>query len=243
MTISELLQKIPFQDASLLLGALTHRSYLQEHPNSVECNERLEFLGDALLTFLSGEYLYRRFPEKREGDLTPLRSQLVDKPQLAKFANSLDIGKWMRLGKGAEKDGGRLQPRLLCNTFEAVVGAYFLDSGIEAVRDFIEPLFEEAIREKSSTNHSFKSDSNNHIDIKNRFQDWAFRSIQINPQRQPPEYIIIAESGPPNAKNYTAEVRVNSISYGIGYGRSKKEAEKAAAVDALAKVEGKKLGC
>jgi ribonuclease-3 len=230
--LDEILKQLPFQDASLILRALTHTSYMHENPNSGEDNERLEFLGDALLNFLSGEYLYRRYPEKMEGELTPLRSRLVDKPQLAEFAVSLDLGKWMRLGKGAEKDGGRTQSRLLSNTFEAIVGAYFLDSGVEAVRDFVEPLFDSAIGENSL--ELFKSDSDNDlknfVDSKNRFQEWVQRNITPTP----PKYFTQQIGGLSHAPEFVAKVLVDGKSYGEGKGRNKKDAEKAAAEDALA---------
>ncbi len=114
---------------------------LTNTPCESEDNERLEFLGDAVLNFLSGEFLYRRYPKISEGDLSHLRSTLVNNKQLSKFAIELHIDTQMRLGKGAEKDGGRHNELLLSSTFEAIIGAYFLDSGIDAVRAFIQPFF------------------------------------------------------------------------------------------------------
>lgn len=118
----------PFHDRALLELALTHRSYVNEHPEVQAHNERLEFLGDAVLNFISGNFLYKRFPYKAEGELTPLRSALVDEQQLAKFAEMLELGPLMKLGKGAEREGGRQNANLLSSTFEAIVGAYFLDT-------------------------------------------------------------------------------------------------------------------
>ncbi|MBN3886830.1 MAG: ribonuclease III [Nostoc sp.] len=235
--LDELLKQLPFQDASLLLRALTHTSYMHENPNSGEDNERLEFLGDALLNFLSGEYLYRRYPDKKEGELTPLRSRLVDKPQLAKFAVSLDLGRWMRLGKGAEKDGGRTQSRLLSNTFEAIIGAYFLDSGVESVRDFVEPLFDSAIVQNSPVPHESDSKSNNFVDSKNRFQEWVQRTVTPTP----PKYFTEQIGGSSHAPEFIAKVLVDGKIYGEGKGRNKRDAEKAAAEDALANLKKQSL--
>ena len=236
--LDEILKKLPFQDASLLQRALTHRSYIYENPNSGEDNERLEFLGDAILTFLSGEYLYRSYPEMREGEMTPLRSRLVDKPQLAKFATDLEIGRCIRLGKGAEIEGGRTNSSLLSNTFEAIIGAYFLDSGVEAVRDFMEPLFTQA---KENKNPKSLPEPKNPLDSKSRFQQWALANIEENPQRQVPKYITSRSGGADNAPEFIAKVFVGEKEYGEGRGRSRKDAEKCAAEDALAKLKRRGL--
>lgn len=140
--LRELLEKIPFQNALLLDHALTHRSYLFENPTQTQGdNEQLEFLGDSVIEFLAGDYLYKQYLGRSEGELTKRRSKLVDNIQLAKFATDLSLGRWIRLGKGEESQGGRTKQSLLSNTFEAVIGAYYLDSGIEAVRELVEPLF------------------------------------------------------------------------------------------------------
>ena len=141
-----MIDKIPeFKNQKLLQQALTHRSYLNENYGDEEDNESLEFIGDALLGFLVGELLYRRYKEEhnlKPKELTRIRSLLVDEKQLAKFAVQLGIGAKMRLGKGAEKDGGRKNPALLSDTFEAIIGAYFLDSNLTKVKPFIKRLFE-----------------------------------------------------------------------------------------------------
>ncbi len=216
----------PIRDKKLLQQALTHRSYVNEHPERGEDNERLEFLGDAVLGFLVGELLYRRYPQMSEAQLTRLRSKLVDEPQLTKFSKELGLGKLMRLGKGAERDGGRESPSLLSDTFEAIIAAYFLESGIEAVRDYVQPLFL-SVAEDILTSQS-DANSKNLVDSKNRFQQWALANQGENPQ-----YAIVKESGPDHAKEFTAEVRVKSIVYGVGKGRRKQEAEKSAAESAL----------
>ncbi|MEG4023012.1 ribonuclease III [Microcoleus sp. S13C4] len=231
-SLAELLETLNFQDASLLNQALTHRSFLFENPKEVsEDNELLEFLGDALLTFLSAEYLYRDYSNKSEGELTCIRSALVDKAQLAKFAIELDIGKWMRLSKGEVTSGGRTKNTLLSNTFEAVIGAYFLDSGIEAVREFVEPLFTSVVENFLSLTPDI--DSKHLVDSKNRFQEWVHRNIGSIP----PQYITINEAGPSHAKEFTVELRVNDKLYGQATASSKKDAEKLAAEAALKKIE------
>jgi len=135
-------QQLPtFQNTQLWETACTHRSYFNEHLEVEADNERLEFLGDAVLGFLVGKLLYQQYPQMREGELSRLRSRLVNNEhQLAQFALSLSLDQYLRLGKGAEKEGTRQNPEVLSDMFEAVIGAYFLDSGIEAVQAFIEPL-------------------------------------------------------------------------------------------------------
>ena len=212
----------PIRNVKLLYQALTHRSYVNEHPEAEENNERLEFLGDAVLGFVVGEMLFTRFPQMSEAELTRLRSKLVDEPQLAKFGRELGIGQRMRLGKGADRDGGRDSPSLLSDTFEAIIGAYFLESGIEAVRNYVELLYRSM--------DYFQSDivTQNLIDSKNRFQQWALANIGENPL-----YEIIAESGPDHAKEFTAQVSVQAEVYGVGQGRRKQDAQKRAAEAAL----------
>ncbi|MDZ8224763.1 MULTISPECIES: ribonuclease III [unclassified Nostoc] len=217
-----------FHNEKLLRRALTHRSYVHENPGEGEHNERLEFLGDALLNFLSGEYLYKCHPEMGEDELTRRRSALVDEKQLAKFAEEVGLDFRMRLGKGAIRDGGFQNPNLLSSTFEAVLGAYYLDndSNIEAVRAIIEPLFDSV-----DPKHIIVSRSN--VDSKNRFQEWVQRNVTPNP----PKYFTEQIGGPSHAPEFIAKVLVNEKIYGEGKGRNKKEAEKAAAEDALDKLK------
>lgn len=214
----------PFRDAALLQQAMTHRSYVNEHPGAGSHNERLEFLGDAVLNFLSGEYLYKRYPDKPEGDLTALRSALVDETQLAKFALALGIDQpgVMRLGRGAERDGGRQNPNLLSSTFEALVGAYFLDndSDVNQVRDYVVALFETEVETLAT--------SASRVNVKSRFQEWALAEFGKNPK-----YAITDQSGPDHAREFTAIVQIGSRTFGQGKGRRKQDAEKAAAEAAL----------
>ncbi len=213
-----------FREPALLRQAMTHRSYLNEHPEVGENNERLEFLGDSLLGFLVGSWLYKRAPEMPEGDLTRCRSTLVDEQQLAKFALKLGLDQEMRLGRGVEQQGGRRLSSLLSNTFEAVIGAYFLDSGVEAVREFVETLLTPVA--DSLFAHPCG------LDAKSRFQQWVLANLS----RTPPEYRIVDDFGPDHAKEFMAEVSVDGEVYGSGQGRSKQAAEKAAAEQALRRV-------
>jgi ribonuclease-3 len=229
MQIQEMRELPTITNEILRLRALTHRSYVNEHPDAGEHNERLEFLGDAVLGFVVGELLYQCYPEMSEAQLTRLRSNLVDEKQLGKFATQLGVGELIRLGKGAIKEGGRENPSLLSDTFEAYIAAYFLESGIEAVREFVQPLFT-AVAD-SIVFPQADTDPKSLIDSKGRFQQWALAKFVQNP-----EYLIIDESGPDHAKEFTAQVRVNGEVYGVGKGRRKQDAEKHAAEVALKKV-------
>jgi len=212
--------RLPIKNFLLLRRALTHRSFLNEHPEALEDNERLEFLGDAVLDFLVGAWLYRHYPEKAEGELTRLRSALVRTEQLANFAAQIDLGSVMLLGKGEDESGGRRRKALLCGTFEALVGALFLDAGIDAVRKFMEPLLQNAAV-NFITPDQIK-------DPKSEFQEWV-----QSKGYQPPVYRTIAAYGPDHAKTFEVEVVVNDIVYGRGSGHSKQAAAKAAARAAL----------
>ncbi|MEL6940051.1 MAG: ribonuclease III [Cyanobacteria bacterium J06598_1] len=212
-----------FNNKLLWQQAMTHSSFANEQTEIVEHNERLEFLGDAILTFLSGDYLYARYPDKPEGELTPMRAALVDQPQLCKFAQSLALGQLLRMGKGAEKEGGRRSSRLLCSAFEALVGAYFLDTGRDmgAVRKYIIPFFDAVVA--SMVQQGAKDD-------KTRLQEWAHQ------QGATPEYVELDSYGPDHAREFVVEVRVAGTTYGQGQGKSKQKAQKAAAKSALSKL-------
>lgn len=209
-----------FRDPLLLSRALTHRSYLNEHPEAIEDNERLEFLGDAVLDFLVGAWLYNRFPEMSEGNLTRLRSALVRTENLAQFAQNIELGKAIFLGHGEEEGGGRERPALLCGTFEALIGAIYLDAGIQKVQDFIAPMLEEAASRILKMNKD--------KDPKSILQEWA--------QAQglgTPSYRTVAAYGPDHAKTFEIEVYIGDQLYGRGVGQSKQAAAKAAAELAL----------
>ncbi len=220
-----------FKNEKLLRLALTHRSYVNENPGEGENNERLEFLGDAILTFLSGEYLFKRHPEMGEDELTRRRAALVNEKQLAKFAIEVDLDSKMLLGKGAIRDGGFTNPNLLSSTFEAFIGAYYLDNNtnIEPVREFVEKLF-------SSVPENVVEISSN-VDSKNRFQEW----VQTNIGPTPPKYDTVQAGGEAHAPEFLAKVLVGEKEYGEGRGRSKKDAEKRAAENALANLKKRGL--
>ncbi|MEB3278901.1 MAG: ribonuclease III [Lyngbya sp.] len=226
------MDKLPeIKNEKLRLRALTHRSYVNEHPGETKDNERLEFLGDAVLGFLVGELLYNyNGQELSEAQMTRLRAALVDEKQLGKFAAELGMGEIMRLGKGAIRDAGYQNPALLSDTFEAYIGAYYLDAGIEKVREFIIPLFTQVANQIIGL-HAEEKNSENLIDSKNRFQQWALAEVGENPK-----YFIIDQSGPDHAKEFVAEVRVKDQVYGIGKGRRKQDAQKKAAEAALKKL-------
>jgi len=213
---------LQFSDYRLISRALTHRSYLNEHPEALEDNERLEFLGDAVLDLLVGAWLYNRFPEMSEGQLTRMRSALVRTEQLADFARELDLGPAMRLGRGEADSGGRERLALLCATFEALVGAIYLGADITAVRQFVEPLLD-------SMAHQIYSSGGMH-DPKSKLQEWT----QAHGDGAP-KYVTISESGPDHAKEFEIEVFINGTSFGRGIGHSKQSAAKAAAQEALKK--------
>lgn len=211
---------LKFSDPLLLTRALTHRSYLNEHPEALEDNERLEFLGDAVLDFLVGAWLYNRFPEMSEGNLTRLRSALVRTENLAEFAANIGLGQAMLLGHGEDEASGRQRPALLCAAFEALVGALYLEGGISAVQEFVSPMLEPAARQILSG----RKDK----DPKSLLQEWA--------QSQgfgTPYYRTIGTYGPDHARVFEVEVHINGHVYGKGQGQSKQAAAKAAAQAAI----------
>lgn len=211
---------INFMDPLILTRALTHRSYMNEHPESLEDNERLEFLGDAVLDFLVGAWLYNRFPEMPEGNLTRLRSALVRTENLADFAVSINLGKVMLLGRGESEGGGRDRPALLCATFEALIGAIYIDRGIEKVKKFIEPMLEKATQKILHGNKD--------RDPKSTLQEWA-QSQGLGT----PFYKTISSYGPDHAKSFIIEVYIDNVVYGSGIGHSKQAAAKSAAEQAI----------
>ena len=222
--LKELLDIIPFQDARLLLRALTHRSYMFENPTKTQGdNEQLEFLGDSVLQFLAGDYVYEKYFGEQEGQLTQKREKIVSNEALAILAQNFNLGKWIKLGRGEELSGGRTNPTLLSNTLEAVIGAYYKDSGIDAVWEWLKPMLEQLETIKIEANCSQVLN-----DAKNTFQHWA-----ITNHKQNPEYIVIQESGNAHNRVFTVAVKVNGISYGQGTATRIRDAEKQAATLAL----------
>jgi ribonuclease-3 len=208
-----------FQDASLLQMALTHISFIYERVGKGQaCNERLEFLGDSILACITADFLYRTYPDLREGELSDVRAMLVKGDTLAKFANEIELGTFLRLGKG-ERNAGVSQ-RILASTFEAVLGAIYLDQGLEAARVFllprIRPLANQIVEKRL-----FKDD-------KSRFQELAQAHDGITPV-----YRLAAQEGPSHDKEFTIEVLLGEQVAGVGQGRNKQTAEQAAASAAL----------
>lgn len=210
-----------FRDPALLRRALTHRSYINEHPDAVEDNERLEFLGDACLDMVSAAWLYQHFPELNEGELTRMRSAIVRTEQLAEFAGELRLGEAVLLGRGEAASGGRQRPALLCDVFEAFVGAMFLDGGIEAVGRFMQERFERAVTRAM--------EDGTLLDPRSRLQIWAQAERNATPR-----YTTVETHGPDHAREFVVEVEVGEELRIRGQGRSKQEAAQDAAARALA---------
>lgn len=224
--LKELLDIIPFQDPKLLFRALTHRSYMFENPTRTEGdNEQLEFLGDSVLQFLAGDFVYEKYLGEAEGILTQKREKIVSNEALAILAQDLNLGKWMKLGKGEELTGPT-NPSLLSNTLEAVIGAYYKDSGIDAVWEWLKPMLEQLETIKIEANSS-----NILPDAINRFQEWA-----IIKHKQNPDYIVIQEVGDDHDKVFVMGVQVNGHVYGQGQAKNKRDAKKQAATQALKKL-------
>lgn len=210
-----------FRDQSLLLRALTHPSYLNENPEQgLEDNERLEFLGDAVLDFISGEWLYHHFPEAPEGRLTRLRAALVRTETLARFAVEHHVGEALLLGHGEQESGGRSRDGNLCAAFEALVGALYLDQGIDAVRRFVEPLFRPIIDEILTLELE--------KDPKSMLQEWCQANLGLTPV-----YRVLEARGPDHARIFTVAVYIGDERAAQGTGRSKQVAEQEAASRAL----------
>jgi ribonuclease-3 len=215
---------VQFRNLALLQQSLVHRSYLNENPDlPLESNERLEFLGDAVLGYVVAEEIFHRFPELSEGEMTKLRSALVRGAALGKIAVSLNLGQYLYLGRGEEESGGRTRPRNMSCAFEAVVGAILVDQGLEETRSFILRTIgdelEEAIEDKLTA------------DYKSRLQQIIQSGRKITPV-----YQTIEEEGPDHAKTFTIEVTAGDSVLGRGTGRSKRAAEMEAARAALEKL-------
>ena len=211
---------LDFSSLHLLVRALTHRSYVNENPNVLEDTHRLAFLGDTLLDFIAGAWVYNHFPEMQEGDLTRMRSALVRTDTLAEFARQLDLGPALRLGRGELASGGRERDNLLCATFEAIIGSMYLDMGISAVGTFVEPLLLNASNRVIGQEEIY--------DPKSTLQEWA-QSNKLGT----PRYSTVDSSGPDHAKTFTVEVQVNGKAFGRGEGSSKQSAAQKAAQAAL----------
>lgn len=214
-------QGIQFRNKELLRTAFIHSSFVNETDDEgVSDNERLEFLGDSILEFVVSEALYVRFPDLTEGELTSVRASLVRRETLARYARQLELGSYLLLGHGEDESGGRKRMATLCATFEAVVGAIYLDQGLEAVRRFVLPLIEEDLTRLQPQSLG--------KDPKSRLQEWA-----QSDRGMAPKYRVVATSGPDHAKVFTMQVSIGDHVYGLGQGRSKQEASQSAAAMAL----------
>lgn len=207
-----------FKDISLLEQALVHSSYANENKmTKVENNERLEFLGDAVLELVTSDYLYHQYPDMLEGDLTKLRASIVCEPTLAKVAMDINLGSFIQLGKGEEFSGGRTRASVLSDTFEAIIGAIFLDGGLESARTF---LTSNLLKDFDSK--IFFVDSKTHL-----------QEIIQKTSEEPLVYKVVNEIGPDHEKIFEVIVKHNNTIIGKGSGRSKKSAEQEAAFNAI----------
>jgi ribonuclease-3 len=213
--------KVRFKRSSLLELALVHSSYVNENPGlAATDNERLEFLGDAVLGFIVAEELYKRFPQSSEGEMTRLRSLLVRQDALARMARTIKLGDYLYLGRGEKASGGRRKPANLAGALEAVIAAIFLDRGLTAARKFFLKLADRELKKALSQGVE--------ADYKSRLQEL----IQAR-QQQAPSYRVVEAKGPDHDRRFTVEVRVGDRVLGRGSGKNKKSAEAEAARSAL----------
>lgn len=227
--ILESIFKYTYKDKNHLLLALTHSSYANENKNErLSNNERLEFLGDAVLNIVISDYIYNNHTSLSEGEMTKARASIVCEPSLAKCANMLELGKYLMLGKGEEFTGGRSRISILSDAFEAVIGSIYIDGGMEKAREFILFMMKDTII-NSINGVSF-------VDFKTQLQE----IVQKNGD-QKIQYEIIDQKGPDHNKLFVVQVKVVDKVMGSGEGKSKKEAEQNAAEIALRKLQGKKM--
>ena len=206
-----------FRDPSLLERALTHSSYANECKQKTECNERMEFLGDAVLSIIVADHIFHKF-HLAEGDLTKIRASLVCEKSLYEFARKIDLGSELLLGHGEEQTGGRERPSVVSDAFEALIAAIYLDGGLEKAAQFVLPFVEEDLGHEEAP----------FVDYKTRLQE----IIQKNPEERV-EYVLVSAQGPDHDKKFVVEVHLNSNVIGRGVSRSKKGAEQAAAQESL----------
>lgn len=212
---------VRFSRPDLGLSALCHKSWLNEHPReALVDNERLEFLGDAVVDLAIGHRLMERMPEAREGELSRARASLVDERGLGAVAAGLGLGELLLLGKGEDLSGGRTRPSMLADTLEAIIGALYLGDGLGAVMELVDRLFSAPLEGVVSGRPA--------RDHKSALQEWAQQRLKV-----PPSYRVIGESGPEHAKLFEIEVWLGETPHARATGRSKKEAEQAAARETL----------
>lgn len=215
--------RVSFNNSSLLEQALVHSSYINENPSfALTSNERLEFLGDAVLSLIVAEKLYQDFPHFNEGEMTKLRAALVRRDTLARMARAISLGDYLYLGKGEEANGGRRKPANLAAALEAVIAAIFLDQGSSVTQDFILSLLATELESMVSQDAG--------IDYKSALQE-----LIQSQEQQTPSYHVVATVGPDHDRTFTVEVRLGEAVLGTGSGKSKKTAETEAAHSALKK--------
>lgn len=212
---------LKFNDSHLLQQAFTHTSYVNEN-RQAKHNERLEFLGDAVLQLAVTEYLYEQYPKRSEGELSKMRASIVCEPSLNLLAEHQNFGTYLLLGRGEESTGGRTRPAILADVFEAFIGALYLDQGFKAVIHFLHSsLFKELQQDELI----------NMMDAKSQLQEITQQS-----NLGKPEYHLVMESGPSHEKQFISEVKLQARVLGTGAGRTKKESEQHAAAQALTKL-------
>lgn len=211
-----------FVNKKLLIQALTHSSYANENNlQKIDNNERLEFLGDAVLEIVTSDYLYRMYPEMLEGELTKFRASIVCEPTLAEFAREIGLGQYLLLGKGEDSSGGRKRDSVLSDSVEALIGAIYMDTGLESAKVFIESTLLDDVEERKRF-----------VDSKTHLQEYIQQRSDTAI-----EYIVVDESGPDHNKNFVVNVRHEGKIIGEGSGRSKKSAEQRAAFSALKQLQ------
>ncbi|MFT4579713.1 MAG: ribonuclease-3 [Nitrospinales bacterium] len=214
--------KYKFLDLKLLNKALTHKSYANEKSENLKHNERLEFLGDSVLDILVSDYLVKQFSDFAEGALSKIRASVVNETCLANLAQKIDLGSYLLLGRGEDQSGGRQKPSILADAFEALAGAVFRDGGLNAASKIFLPLLVEEV-EKTAETWSFR-------DYKSDLQEYTQNKLSCIPS-----YKVVREIGPDHAKEFEVVVFIKNKEQGKGLGRSKKEAEQAAAKIAMGK--------
>jgi ribonuclease-3 len=216
---------VKFKDRDLLARALVHRSYINESPiKKIEDNERLEYLGDSVLGLVVNEYLFKRFEYYPEGDLAKIKSAVVSEPTLAKIAREINLGSFLLMGKGEELNGGRERSSILANSFEALIGAVYLDRGLKDCRNFILTLLKKDIE---------RIDSMTYLrDPKTTLQEYVQKKY-----KERPVYEVVEEKGPDHKKEFVIRLIINGKEAAIGSGSSKRKAEMTAAEDILKKID------
>lgn len=217
---------IQYAEEPIILQAFVHRSFLNESKEHPQSNERLEFLGDSVLSYVTSGYLYKKYPTLPEGELTNLRSSIVKTTTLAEISEEMKLGDYLLLSRGEEEGGGRRNPSLLADTFEALLGATYLVFGLDKVEIILEKFLFPKL-EKIIEDHSYK-------DHKSLFQELVQEETRTSPL-----YKVLKEEGPDHSKEFTIGVYVENILWGSGTGKSKQEAEQGAAKTALEKWQNK----